>query len=137
MIIKDIKILNSLKRKYKIQFDKYFKYITSPVYETPDVMYLNGVEYIVKYYDGCFNPFVIKGREKLNNSGSALYHEGINYYNFKDIKGATLYYLDNMTPEAAKKLLDKYYNIKFLKGASEYAPELKFDILKVYNKEVK
>lgn len=62
-IIKDIKKLNSINKKIGniFVFDKTHKYILSPTYYGIDIdRNLKKMGYSVKYFDGCFNPFITK-----------------------------------------------------------------------------
>ena len=59
-IIKDLRILNAINKKYGIEFDKDYKYIITCAYKIPYNMEYNGKNYISKYFDGCFNPYVVE-----------------------------------------------------------------------------
>ena len=63
MIIKDLKTLNKINKQIGniFIFDKKHKYINSPTYYPLDIdRTLNKLGYEVKYFDGCFNPFIVK-----------------------------------------------------------------------------
>ena len=57
-IVKDGRLLRAFKNKdFIIDYDKNFKYIDS--YNKSEFFYKNEL-YKIKFFDGCFNPFVIK-----------------------------------------------------------------------------
>jgi hypothetical protein len=57
-IIKDVKTLNLLSKKIGFKYDKKFRYITD--YNFLETTFLhNNKRYKIKYFDGCFNPFLI------------------------------------------------------------------------------
>jgi|TARA_Y100000296_G_C5122156_1_gene230996 hypothetical protein len=60
MIIKDLRILKSLEKKYKLKFDREFKYITYEDLSIKENRHLNKNGYFLKYFDGCFYPYLIK-----------------------------------------------------------------------------
>ena len=66
MIIKDLRTLNAIAKKYKLIFDKKFKYYTgNPYYNLnndylPTIFEYKNTLYELKYFDGCINPYLIK-----------------------------------------------------------------------------
>ena len=67
-IIKDLRVLNHFK-KYGLEFDKTFKYYLGDAYLTKTgiptytIFKYKGFDYKLKYFDGCFNPYLIKYKE--------------------------------------------------------------------------
>jgi hypothetical protein len=62
-IIKDLRTLNAINKKIGniFVFDKTYKYILSPTYYSIDIdRNLKKMGYSVKYFDGCFKPFITK-----------------------------------------------------------------------------
>jgi len=71
-IIKDKKILNAVAKKYSLEFDKKHGYYTGDAYMNGKGEYLSTFEdnmvigewyghvYQLKYFDGCFNPFLVR-----------------------------------------------------------------------------
>lgn len=59
-IITDLRVLNTIAKKNKITIDKKYKYITTPTYYIPNVLTYNGKIYKAKYFDGCFNPYIVE-----------------------------------------------------------------------------
>ena len=55
-VIKDGRILRHLSKKYKFEYDKKFKYVTSDRGSFEH----KGGSYTFKYFDGCFYPFLIE-----------------------------------------------------------------------------
>lgn len=66
MIIKDLRILNAIAKKYNLLFDKKFKYYTgNPYYNLnndylPTIFEYKNTLYELKYFDGCIHPYLIK-----------------------------------------------------------------------------
>ena len=57
-IVTDGRVLNALVRRGLInEWDKTHKYIND--YDETEIIY-NNDKYIIKYFEGCFSPFVIK-----------------------------------------------------------------------------
>jgi len=57
-IIKDLRTLNAIARRYNLQFDNLFKYnIGNDFYGT--IEYKNR-KFKLKYFDGCFYPYLIE-----------------------------------------------------------------------------
>lgn len=56
-IIKDIKILKALRRKYKIQFNNYSKQVTDDGIDKYNMIY-KSVHYELSYFDGSIYPYV-------------------------------------------------------------------------------
>lgn len=68
-IITDWRILKAVAEKYGLEFDREHKYYIGDTYKNnrdEDLFFmerdmeLNGIHYELKYFDGCFNPFLIK-----------------------------------------------------------------------------
>ena len=59
-IVKDLRVLNAICKRYNIIIDKDYKYITSNPYKTPYIMEYKGKQYKAKYFDGCFSPFIVE-----------------------------------------------------------------------------
>ena len=59
MIIKDLRILNKLSRKYHLIVDKQFKYILNDL-TLKEERELKKQGYNIKYFSGCFYPFIVK-----------------------------------------------------------------------------
>jgi len=66
MIIKDLRILKAIGLLYGLKFDRKFKYYIGDTYKTDrglstseQFKYKNRV-FELKYFDGCFNPFLIE-----------------------------------------------------------------------------
>jgi len=57
-MITDARILNAICIRYNMKFDKKYKYIT----EDNNISWFDykGSLYKLKYFDGCFHPYVIK-----------------------------------------------------------------------------
>lgn len=62
-IIKDLRILKAIGKKYGIEFDKDYKYIISDIYNVPYEMEYKGEKYQYKFFSGCFCPYIIKVKE--------------------------------------------------------------------------
>ena len=63
VIIKDLRILNRIGKKHGIVFDRKFRYATDSNkiehhYKAREELQKDG--YDLKYFDGCFYPFLIK-----------------------------------------------------------------------------
>lgn len=129
-IVKNLNTLKALQKKYKIEFDKDFKYITKTKNLEGKNLYINNKEYIIKYVSGCFYPYLTKTNRK-----SASF-KNFNFCNFTYIKNeGYLYKLnENLTSEEKETLLDKYFNIEFYKTGSIYAPELRKSAILIKNK---
>jgi hypothetical protein len=57
-VIKDLRILEAIAKRFNLQFDKTFKYnIGQDFYGT---MEYKGRKFKLKYFDGCFYPFLIE-----------------------------------------------------------------------------
>lgn len=59
-IVKNLNTLKALQKKYKIEFDKDYKYITKTKNLEEKNLYINNKEYIIKYVSGCFYPYLTK-----------------------------------------------------------------------------
>jgi len=57
-IIKDLKILKRLSEKFNFKIDNDFKYIVDDTVANIEEMKKEG--YFIKYFDGCFYPFLVK-----------------------------------------------------------------------------
>ncbi len=57
-IITDRRVLNAVAKKHNLSFCPRYKYYDGDDYDLPREFILNGRVYILKYYDGCFNPFL-------------------------------------------------------------------------------
>ena len=60
VIIKDLRIINAIAKKYDLKFDKKFKYCISNKINLNKKMYIQKKEYIIKFFDGCFYPYLVK-----------------------------------------------------------------------------
>ena len=59
-IIKDLRVLNSITKKYGLIFDKQFKYIIKENLTLKQSRELFNKGYDIKYLSGCFYPYLIK-----------------------------------------------------------------------------
>ena len=63
-IITDRRVINAVAKEYKLSFCPKYKYYDGDGYTNtngerlPHEFICNGRVYILKYYDGCFNPFL-------------------------------------------------------------------------------
>jgi hypothetical protein len=57
-IIKDIKTLNAISKKQNLKYDKKYRYITDYNFLRTTFLH-NNKKYKIKYFDGCFNPYLI------------------------------------------------------------------------------
>tara|TARA_Y100001973_G_C5176000_1_gene321962 strand:- start:207 stop:419 length:213 start_codon:yes stop_codon:yes gene_type:complete len=63
-VIKDLRILNAIGKRYHLEFDSKFKYYTGDAYKNSVGEYLplrfeyKDKIYNLTYFDGCFNPFL-------------------------------------------------------------------------------
>lgn len=57
-ILKDLRIIKAICKKYNMEYDKQYKYITKD-YNNNILLYKNDV-YKLQYFDGCFYPYIIK-----------------------------------------------------------------------------
>lgn len=129
-IVKNLNTLKALQKKYKIEFDNDYKYITKTKNLEEKKLYINNKEYIMKYVSGCFYPYIFK-----TNRTSASF-KNFNFCEFSFIKNeGCLYELSqNLTNEQKEVLTNKYFNIEFYKTGSIYAPELRRDAVLIKNK---
>lgn len=129
-IVKNLNTLKALQKKYKIEFDKDFKYITKTKNLEGKNLYINNKEYKIKYVSGCFYPYLTK-----TNRTSASF-KNFNFCGFYSIKNkGCLYKLSkNLTSEQKEVLTNKYFNIEFYKTGSVYALELENDAVLIKNK---
>lgn len=129
-IVKNLNTLKALQKKYKVEFDKDFKYITKTKNLEGKNLYINNKEYKVKYVDGCFYPYLIK-----TNRISASF-KNFNFCEFYSIKNkGCLYKLSQkLTNEQKEVLSNKYFNIEFYKTGSIYALEQENDAVLIKNK---
>jgi len=75
IVCKEKKILNAVAKKYSLEFDKKHGYYTGDAYTNGKGEYLSTFEdnivigdgnvYQLKYFDGCFNPFLVR-KETVN-----------------------------------------------------------------------
>ena len=70
-IVTDGRVLNALaKRGFINEWDKTHKYIDKYFYGLNSIYSYNNNDYIIKYFEGCFNPFVCKiNNINLNDEG--------------------------------------------------------------------
>ena len=63
IIIKDGRTLKALARKFNFEYDRKFKYITNDdnIYYNQD---FKNQGYFIKYFSGCFYPFICKRMEE-------------------------------------------------------------------------
>ena len=57
-ILKDNRVLKALAKRYNFEFDKKYHYITTLPKKTYFIY--KGKGYKLKYYSGCFNPYIVK-----------------------------------------------------------------------------
>ena len=129
-IVKNLNTLKALQKKYKIEYDKDFKYITKTKNLEEKNLYINNKEYKIKYVSGCFYPYLTK-----TNRTSASY-KNFSFCGFYSIKNKGCVYKlnQNLTNEQKEVLTNKYFNIEFYKTGSIYAPELRRDAVLIKNK---
>jgi len=66
MIIKDLRILKAIGKRYGLIFDKTFKYCLKEVCCFPNKLYLKGAinyknnKYHLEYKSGCFYPYLVR-----------------------------------------------------------------------------
>ena len=132
-IIKDLRTLNALTKKYQLNFDKKYKYCLN-CDELTKKFYINKKEYQLKFFDGCFYPYIIKTDRK-----KATFQTIPTYSNFYKSKNGELFYLSKkITTLEKNELLDKFYNIEFYKIEPIFAAESTKDaILILYDKNFK
>lgn len=58
-IIKDLRTLNKLAKKFNLSIDKEYKYILND-YSLQTERELKKEGYKIKFFDGCFYPFICK-----------------------------------------------------------------------------
>lgn len=69
-IVTEAKILNLIAKKYSIGFDKKFKYYVGKADKNtkgeyiPTFLVHRDSVYMLEYFDGCFNPFLVKCNNK-------------------------------------------------------------------------
>jgi hypothetical protein len=108
MTVKDTSTLNLISKEYNLDFDKKFGYYVGDAYKDtkgeyiPHYMYCNGCVYTLKYFDGCFNPFLFK--LDINNFGFIL---------FKD--SATIMRVVPAKNKSAIEHYDRMYGTRFSK----------------------
>lgn len=129
-IVKNLNTLKALQKKYKIEFDKDFKYITKTKNLEGKNLYINNKEYKMEYVSGCFYPYLTK------TNRISVSFKNFNFCGFYSIKNeGCLYELSqNLTSEQKETLLNKYFNIEFYKTGSIYAPELRKSAILIKNK---
>ena len=132
-IIKDLRTLNALAKKYQLNFDKKYKYCLNCENLTKK-FYINQKEYQLKFLDGCFYPYIIKTDRK-----KATFQTISTYSNFYKSKNGELYKLTKKLTEGEKEeLLQKFFNIEFYKIAPLFAVELEKTAIKIlYDKNFK
>ena len=132
-IIKDLRTLNALTKKYQLNFDKKYKYCLN-CDELTKKFYINQKEYQLKFFDGCFYPYIIKTDRK-----KATFQTIPTYSNFYKSKNGELYKLTKRLTEGEKnELLQKFFNVEFYEIEPLFAAELKKTaILILYNKNFK
>jgi len=65
-VIKDLRVLKAIGFKYGLDFDKKFKYYTGNAYKTKkdlstdNIFIYKNKSYELKYFSGCFNPYLIE-----------------------------------------------------------------------------
>jgi|TARA_R110000803_G_scaffold112660_7_gene181067 hypothetical protein len=65
-LIKDLRVLNAISKRYSLDFCNIFKYYIGDAYKDskdnylPKVFNYKSKAYKLKYFDGCFNPFLIE-----------------------------------------------------------------------------
>lgn len=72
-IVKDLTTLKAIEKAYHLEFDRKFKYYTGDAYRNangdfiPSYMIIkkSGRIFKLKYFDGCFNPFLYELDPKL------------------------------------------------------------------------
>ena len=57
-LIRDGRTLNALAKKYGFEYDKHYKYITNCPFDAETDIIAAG--YRLKYFSGCFKPYLIK-----------------------------------------------------------------------------
>lgn len=131
-IIKNKNILKAIEKKYNLKFDNMYNYCINKNINSTNKYYINKKEYMLKFVDGCFYPYLIKTNRKY-----ATFIDIPNYYNFFKCKDGYIYYLSEKIDNFKKEnLLNKYYNIEFYKIEPLFAAELKKDAIKLLNKNI-
>ena len=65
-MIKDLRVLKAIGKRYGLEFDKCFKYYVGNVYNTKtgkstnEIFIYKNKGYKLKYFSGCFHPFLIE-----------------------------------------------------------------------------
>jgi len=65
-VIKDLRVLNAIGLKYGLDFDRKFKYYVGNAYKTKidlstdKIFIYKNKNYKLKYFSGCFNPYLIQ-----------------------------------------------------------------------------
>lgn len=71
MAVKDLRVLNAIAKKYALEFDRIFKYYIGNPYKNangdhlPHYFIYKDSVYSLKYFDGCFNPFLIEHKDNI------------------------------------------------------------------------
>lgn len=58
MMIKDLRIINAICKKYNMLVDKTYKYITNDNNHDCETLYYKNKKYRLKYISGCFYPYI-------------------------------------------------------------------------------
>lgn len=67
-IIKDLRVLKAINRRYPyLKFDKDFKYEVGLDSGTNQEYIYKGKKYELKFFSGCFYPFIVEINEDLKN----------------------------------------------------------------------
>lgn len=130
-IIKNKNTLKAMEKKYNLKFDNIYRYCINKNISLTNKYYINNKEYMLKFFDGCFYPYLIKTDRKY-----ATFKDISIYCNFFKCKDGFLYYLSEKIDNLKKEnLLDKYYNIEFYKIEPLFAAELKKEAILLLNKK--
>ena len=130
-IVTNKKIIKAIEKKYNLKFDYIYNYCISQNADTSKKYYINNKEYILKFVDGCFYPYLIKSNRKY-----AYFIDIPIYCNFYKTKKGYIYYLSKKISDYKKdELQEKYFNIEFFKIEPLFAAELKKDAILLLNKK--
>ena len=59
-IVKNLAVLNQLSKAYGLEFCRTYKYCTGGDTLFPHYFYYKGVTFELKYFGGCFYPYIVK-----------------------------------------------------------------------------
>lgn len=135
VIVNNLKTIKALCKKYNMQYDTQNKYIIAEP-KNINRLILNNKEYILKYYDGCFYPYIVMtGRVKLcaSKAVAMLYdlNPDINVFGEAKTAAGDTVLLCEMRDGDADWLFDTFYNVTVGEVTQNYAQEIKHRAIRI------